>query len=121
MRADVKRMQRELKLLLNAWDPIGVCSPPDGGAPDDESDCLHGGLLATLESSSPDPEMYLEKEMAEHFGLQPRLLHIEEMGAVLRQWWSSRRGEGQPDLAQLVEKARTLFPAPRWAPPPPRG
>jgi hypothetical protein len=118
MRADVKRMQGELRLLLNAWDPIGVYSPPDGGTPDDEYDCLQGGLLATLGSSNPGPEIYLERELAEHFGLQPSLLHIEETGAVLRQWWSSRRGDGKPDMTQLVEQASTLFPTPRWTPHP---
>lgn len=118
MPADVKRLQRELRLLLNAWDPIGVFSLPNGGAPADEYDCLQGGLLATLRSSNAEPEMYLERELAEHFGLRPNLLHVKEMGTVLRQWWSSRRDDAEPDMTQLVEQARALFPAPRWTPDP---
>jgi hypothetical protein len=114
MRADVERLQRELRLLFNAWDLIGVCSLPDGGAPADEYKCLQGGLLATLGSSNPEPEMYLEKELAEHFGLQPSLLRIKEMCAVLLRWWLSRRGDDEPDMTQLVEQATSLFPTPRW-------
>ena len=45
-------VQRELRVILNEWDPIGVHHPAEPGdaerPPDDEYDCLRDRLLGRL-------------------------------------------------------------------------
>lgn len=59
---------RELRGLINQWDPIGLIS---AGAPEDEYECVTGPVLRMLETSESAEAIaaYLETEFAEHFGM----------------------------------------------------
>jgi hypothetical protein len=70
---DKSRMRqrgRELRALLNEWDPIGVVA--DGG-PTDEYDCLLWPLMRLLEQDATprDIASFLKGELKGHFGLGP--------------------------------------------------
>src|SRR5680860_412904 len=69
-----RRAQRELRDLLNTWDPIGV-DPGDGG-PDDEYDCIRDTLLSHLMRGDTKVEIgdYLRSELEGHFGLSRPLV-----------------------------------------------
>jgi hypothetical protein len=65
-RRDFRCAEKELRALLNDWDPIP-------GSPDDEYDCLIPQLYAQLRSgaSSDEIEVFLAHELKHHFGLDP--------------------------------------------------
>lgn len=65
---ELKRRYRELRDLVNEWDPQGLI---EAGAPEDEYDCVVGPLLRRLEAKESPEEIaaFLTSEMAEHFGM----------------------------------------------------
>lgn len=84
---------RELRQLVNQWDPIGLISM---GAPEDEYECVVGPVLRMLESSeSPGAiSSYLEAEFAEHFGM-PGVTAFEFANQAIewyRERWRESRG-----------------------------
>jgi hypothetical protein len=64
-KAQLRTKQRELRALLNGWNPIGA-----DGLPDDEYDCFLG-VIGKLHRGSPEAEVaaYLREQLAEHFGI----------------------------------------------------
>jgi hypothetical protein len=65
---ELKRRYRELRDLVNEWDPQGLLN---AGAPEDEYDRLVGPLLRRLEAKEAPEQVavFLTSEMAEHFGM----------------------------------------------------
>ncbi len=65
-KAQLRQRGRELRALLQEWDPIGV--GPDG--PRDEYDCLLWPVMRRLEGQLEVGELaaFLDTELREHFG-----------------------------------------------------
>lgn len=71
-----RQAQRELRSLLNEWDPIGVFDPADEDdevGPVDEYDCLCDPLMSHLPRGDSRAELAesLRDELRGHFGLDP--------------------------------------------------
>jgi hypothetical protein len=81
-------LQKELRELLMAWDPIGV-----GGAPEaaDEYDCMIGPLMHQLHDgkSAGDIATWLTTELTDHFGLEPSTDGEGDVAVSLVAWWNN--------------------------------
>jgi hypothetical protein len=77
--------QRNLRHLLNEWDPIGVADL----APD-EYDCLIGPLLARLSRGADRAQIseFLWHELEDHFGLDPARYDVDAVANRLVAWWA---------------------------------
>ncbi|MFF8811083.1 hypothetical protein [Streptomyces pactum] len=78
--------ERELRTLLNAWDPIGVADLVD-----DEYDCMLAPLLGRLHHGAGRAEIgeFLRRELEEHFGLGPPGPPPDAMAARVLAWWAA--------------------------------
>ena len=88
-----RRAQRELRGLLNDWDPIGVFDPDDeddGSEPVDEYDCIRDPLISHLLRGDSRYEIaeFLRDELTDHFGLEPRLVTTNVINRIF-EWWES--------------------------------
>ena len=81
---ELRTRWRELRSLVNDWDPIGLIS---AGAPPDEYECVVGPLLRMLEESAPQKEIasYLSNEFADHFGVP--VADTQEFAIRATQWY----------------------------------
>ncbi len=81
----------ELQGLLNEWDPIGVYDP-ETHFPEDEYDCLYQPLLSRLRQAEGAHEItvFLETELRDHFGLDPRPSRPRDFALRLIEWYRSR-------------------------------
>ncbi len=68
MRTGTGLTEKNLRRLLNEWDPIGVADEVP-----DEYDCMLAPLLGRLRSGADRAEIaaFLRTELVEHFGLTP--------------------------------------------------
>ncbi|MFJ3969573.1 hypothetical protein ACIPYR_15670 [Streptomyces parvus] len=68
MRTGTGLTEKNLRQLLNEWDPIGVAD-----AVPDEYDCMLAPLLWRLRRGADKTEIaaFLRTELVEHFGLTP--------------------------------------------------
>ncbi len=75
------------EILWRDWDPIGVMGDTDW--PRDEYDCLLSPLLRRLEQGCPEAEIaaYLEKEIKDHFGLDPSYYNFGSVASRLIEWY----------------------------------
>jgi hypothetical protein len=93
----MRRRGRELRALLNEWDPIGVIGEH---GPDDEYDCLLWPLMRLLEggASVRDLTDYLQQEFTDHFGLsaapQGSLQFAEQAKCWYEGSWAGTRVPG---------------------------
>jgi hypothetical protein len=87
----LRQRERELRALLNEWDPIGLV--PD--APDDEYDCLIWPILRRLEDGVPAEALvaFLATQLEDHFGLQPDAANVAAFAERAKQWFDAA-GEG---------------------------
>ena len=78
---------RELRCLVNEWDPIGLIS---AGAPEDEYECVVGPVLRMLETSETPEAIgaYLQGEFAEHFGMSG--IAASDFALQTHQWYRER-------------------------------
>jgi hypothetical protein len=83
---DWRDLQRNLRELLNQWDPIGVA----GTAPD-EYDFMLGPLLTKLHAGADRAEIgeFLWHELEDHFGLDPARYYVDSVATLLVGWWAS--------------------------------
>jgi hypothetical protein len=81
----LRQRGRELRGLLNEWDPIGV----GGDGPKDEYDCLLWPVMRQLEADAPPEELtaFLAAELEEHFGLPGDAERIATFVARARAWF----------------------------------
>lgn len=91
--ARARRAQRELRVLLNDWDPIGVFDPDDAdgeSGPVDEYDCIRDPLISLLlrEDDPTEVAAFLRRELADHFGLDPGLVTTDVLDRIFT-WWRS--------------------------------
>jgi hypothetical protein len=82
---------KELRDLVNSWDPIGLI---DVGCPEDEYDCVVGPLMRRLEEDESTSKItkYLETEFRDHFGCEAR--DVFEFVARAKKWYSERWPRG---------------------------
>lgn len=87
-----RKAQRELRDLLNQWDPIGVAGDADGGSIANEYDCLRDSLISRLLSGADRGTIveFLREELTDHFGMAPSLVTDELVDRVMA-WWESIR------------------------------
>ncbi len=90
---------RELSILLDRWDPIGVYTDPGDDCPAGEYACMVGPLMSMLERGSPAPDIaaWVRRELTEHFGLTVTL-GAAELAVDLRTWWDARRPRQDSNL-----------------------
>jgi len=86
-KADMRQRGRELRALLNEWNPIGIRL----GAADDEYDCLLWPLMRLLEQGSTGDAIvtYLTSELRDHFGLSPNERGTAEFAERAKAWFES--------------------------------
>ncbi|MEK2479480.1 MULTISPECIES: hypothetical protein [Streptomyces] len=77
--------QKNLRRLLNEWDPIGVAD-----AVQDEYDCMIGPLFRRLHGGADQAEIgeFLRHELEAHFGL-PSSQPPEAVATRLIAWWTA--------------------------------
>jgi hypothetical protein len=77
-------MHRNLTLLLNEWDPIGVADI----APD-EYECMLAPLLKKLGDGAGRSEIsqFLWFELEDHFGLDPARYDVDSIANRIVAWW----------------------------------
>lgn len=82
-----KQFSSQLNKILNNWDFIGVL--PFEGGPKDEYDCLIPPILGLLYKGTDTEELItlLNKELKQHFGLNPKLYHTEKIAKEIIGWW----------------------------------
>jgi hypothetical protein len=90
-----RRAQRELRDLLNEWDPIGVFDPADDDEeswPVDEYNCIRDPLISHLLRGDNRSEVaeFLRNELTSHFGLEPLLVTPNIIDRIFA-WWESVR------------------------------
>ncbi|MFD9381414.1 hypothetical protein ACFWBH_38925 [Streptomyces sp. NPDC059999] len=78
--------ERDLRHLVNEWDPIGVADEVQ-----DEYDCMLAPLLGRLHRSAGQTEIdeFLRHELKDHFGLDPVGMRPDAMAARVITWWAS--------------------------------
>jgi hypothetical protein len=83
---ELREKQKELRRLLNGWDPIGILGGPD--APTDEYDCLLG-LIGKLRDGMTEGELgvYLTEQLRHHFGIDPTASRPEEFAGRVYAWY----------------------------------
>lgn len=81
----------ELQRLLNQWDPIGVYDP-ETNFPDDEYDCLYQPLMSRLRAGQDAATIasFLQRELRQHFGLDPGPSKPEVFARRLVAWFHGR-------------------------------
>jgi len=86
-RQQLRIRYRELRDLVNAWDPVGLIAT---GAPLDEYDCIVGPVLRRLEEhqSASMIAAYLSTEFDDHFGVALR--DPKEFAEKAVTWYSQR-------------------------------
>jgi hypothetical protein len=83
---------RELRDLINAWDPIGLIA---AGAPADEYDCVVGPTIGLLEQrTSPERiATFLLRNFEDHFGARVQQSDAADFAARAFRWYSARSSE----------------------------
>jgi hypothetical protein len=82
----------ELRDLLNEWDPIGVMAEPDW--PRNEYDALIEPLRERLEAGTSEGELeiYLEKYVRGHMGLESDVDRESRLATRLVEWYAAGGG-----------------------------
>ncbi|MEV8005337.1 MULTISPECIES: hypothetical protein [unclassified Streptomyces] len=80
MRTGTGLTEKNLRQLLNEWDPIGVADEVP-----DEYDCMLAPLLGMLRRGADQAEIaaFLRTELVEHFGLTPSASEPEAVATRL--------------------------------------
>ncbi len=89
-RAELRERFRELRDLINAWDPIGVLDDP--AWPRDEYEGLVGPVPRRLEAGDTPAQLavYLRAEARDRFGLDPDGRPPEAAAARMVAWYRTR-------------------------------
>jgi hypothetical protein len=87
-KSEMRQRGRELRALLNEWNPIGIPTVPAG---DDEYDCLLWPLIRMLEQDSAVDAVaaFLTKELRDHFGLDHSTQSSVEFARRAKTWFQS--------------------------------
>jgi hypothetical protein len=94
-----EQLMAGLRRLIDEWDPIGAYDAATD-APPDEYDCLRAPVMGMLSRGvdAAAVAQFLERELREHFGLDPRPARPEEFAARLVRWFRTEASSsGQAD------------------------
>ena len=82
-KAQIRIKQRELRSLLNEWDPIGA-----DGLPEDEYDCFLR-VIGDLHRGATESQVaaYLRAQLADHFGIDPDPSRPEAFARRVYDWY----------------------------------
>jgi hypothetical protein len=82
--------QRQVRLLLMEWDPIGVAGVPEAA---DEYDCMISPLMHRLFDGADTGSLatWISHERSSHFGLGPDDDQDQQLADQLTAWWERRR------------------------------
>jgi len=102
-KVELRERYRELRELVNRWDPIGVMDDPEW--PRDEYECLVGPVLRRLEEGAPVSALaaFPRGELTDHFGLSTPDQEVET-GHV-----RPGSGMGHVGRRRKARRARTSF------------
>jgi hypothetical protein len=78
--------QRELRSILNAWDPIGA-------VPEDEYDNLRDSLIAMLHRGENEQNIaaFISRYLNDSVGLRSTPAESREVAGRIFCWWRERR------------------------------
>lgn len=84
------KIQSELNILLNKWDPIGV--EPFRGGPKYEYDCFIKPLLKLLESGKTKRGLnsFLREYLQDHMSLDPDNCKVGQFSTKVYNWWINK-------------------------------
>ena len=84
----MRQRGRELRAILNEWDPIGVMGP-DAKPGDDEYDDLLWPVMRLLEggASAGDLARYLVKKLDEDYGLNVGESKLQGVSSSIKEWF----------------------------------
>lgn len=87
-----RESQRQLRVLLMEWDPIGVADTPEAA---DEYDCMFSPLLHRLHDGLSEKEIHdwVAGEVAGHFGLRSDRDREDRVISRISSWWRQRAAE----------------------------
>jgi hypothetical protein len=86
---DSRARWRELRDLVNAWDPIGLI---ELGSPPDEYDCVVESIMRLLEEGASTAQIteYVLKELPDHFGSPVLESSAKDFAMRASHWFSTR-------------------------------
>ena len=96
LKARARQQTKELRGLLQAWDPMGIFTgDPSDDDQDDEYDCLEAPLLSRLARGATAKEIreHLARELVDHFGLGPEPATGTEFPERVVRWYAERWAE----------------------------
>lgn len=84
-----RNAERDLRTVLNEWDPLGVQGLQEDGGPYDEYDCMLGPLITLMLQGGDRSSIkaYLRTELDEHFGLDGQRVPRNLVDQILA-WWA---------------------------------
>lgn len=90
--------RKDLRRLLNEWDPVGVADLVQ-----DEYDCLLVPLFGRLRRGAGRTEIgeFLRHELEDHFGLGPETARPDAVAGAVIAWWTSA-GPADPTVTSRV-------------------
>jgi hypothetical protein len=87
----MRQRGRELRALLNQWDPIGVMGPE--APPDDtEYDDLLWPLMRLLEggASAADLDEHLRRKLDSDYGFTPNPTEVQRVARRIKEWFDQK-------------------------------
>lgn len=88
---EYKEYAKELNLLLNRWDPIGVSSREDGVK--DEYECFIPPIFTVLRSNLKKDDLInvLSNHLLVHVGLPKGNGELDDIAKKIIKWWGNRK------------------------------
>jgi hypothetical protein len=92
-KTELRAKQRELRALLNEWDPLGVADI----APSEEYDCLLG-VIGELRRGMSEPQLagHLDVQLRHHFGVEPNQRNVRAFARRVFEWYWADPLPGSP-------------------------
>ena len=83
---EIQKEQKELRIILNEWDPIGGC-------PEDEYDDLRDSLISLLHKNTKTEniELFVSKHLVEYAGIESNKEETKEETQKIINWWNNRK------------------------------
>jgi hypothetical protein len=89
-KVQLRQRGRELRALLNEWDPIGVMGP-EALLGDTEYDDLLWPLMRLLEGGASAEELdeYLRRKLDEDYGFTPNAADVKHVARRVKDWFDA--------------------------------
>lgn len=82
----IKSESREIRKILNEWNLIPL-------SPEDEYDCLVNQIISELHKGSSEGtiELFIRREIIDHFGIKVEENNIKEVSAKIWNYWRNNK------------------------------